>query len=450
MSDAVTEAVRRFTTRPRPLRLEGTIQTYAWGGYDFLADLAGLDRGDRQPRAELWAGAHPGGPAVVHLDDDIRVRLDELIERAAPAVLGRASLARFGPHLPYLLKVLDVRAMLSIQAHPTLEQAAAGFARENAAGVSLSAPHRNYRDPNHKPEAQVALTEFWLLYGFRPVREIRRLLEERQELAALLPLLPASVEADESDTLQRLYRHVMTMPQAGIDAMLDPLVQRLSGQFEAASPSSRSRTWDPASVFAPSASAGVSPDFWALRAAREFAPPGCARDRGILSVYLLNLVRLAPGQATFIGPGVLHAYLSGVAVEIMASSDNVLRGGLTPKHVDVPELLRILRFEPVVPRIVDGVAVSGAETEYRGAADEFVLTRMRLEPGQAMRRRSVSAEVLLVLESAVRVEAAGEALSLRRGQLALVAAGLDYALKGDVDPATVFRAAVPCDRHAGG
>jgi mannose-6-phosphate isomerase len=423
MPDQRAEAIARFASHPRPVRLEPVIQPYAWGGYEFLADLVGTTPSPGQPRAELWAGAHPGGPAVVHLDDDVHVRLDELIERAAPAVLGEASIARFGPRLPYLLKVLDVRAMLSIQAHPSIEQAAAGFARENAAGVPLAAPHRNYRDANHKPEAQVALTDFWLLYGFRPVPEIRHLLRERHELAPLLFLLPESADADEPALLQPLYRHVMTMPQREVDAMLDPLLRRLAAQVDAAPP--------------------TSPDFWALRASREFALPSGARDRGIVSIYLLNLVRLAPGQATFIGPGVLHAYLSGVAVEIMASSDNVLRGGLTPKHVDVPELLRILRFEPVAPQIVDGGAVSDAEREYRGPADEFVLTRVHLDAGRMVRRRSSSAEVLLVLEGEARVEWAGSALSLHRGQVALVPAGLDCTLAADTNSSTAFRASVP-------
>jgi mannose-6-phosphate isomerase len=411
------------------VRLTPVIQHYAWGGYEYLAHLIGAEPTPGRPSAELWAGAHAGGPAVVHLDDDVEVQLDELLERAALAVLGEASIARFGPHLPYLLKVLDVRAMLSIQAHPTLEQAADGFARENAAGVPLSAPHRNYRDANHKPEAQVALTEFWLLYGFRPLREIRTLLDERHELRPLLALVPMTAGSDESQTLQRLYRHVMTMPQAGIDAMLDPLVERLKRQFDTACPP---RSWS-----------SSSPDFWAARAAREFPLPGGARDRGIVSIYLLNLVRLTPGQATFIGPGVLHAYLSGIAVEIMASSDNVLRGGLTPKHVDVPELLRILRFESVVPNIVEGNPGFPVEHEYRGFPEEFVLGRMELGPEQAVHRRSASAEILFVLEGGANVEGSGEVLLLRRGHLALVPAGLDYTLAGRAVPATVFRAAVP-------
>jgi mannose-6-phosphate isomerase len=429
MSDRRAEAIARFAAHPRLLRLEPVIQPYAWGGHEFLADLVGIAPAVDQPCAELWAGAHPGGPAVVRLGDDVRMRLDELVDSAPEAVLGRPSLDRFGPHLPYLLKVLDVRTMLSIQAHPTLEQARAGFAREQAAGVPNSSPTRNYRDPNHKPEAQVALSEFWLLYGFRPVHAIRHLLGERRELAPLLALLPEVHAADDAAALQGLYEHVMTMPQDDVDAMLDPLIRRLAAQVDATSSGP---------LLAP-----TSPDYWALRAAREFVLPGGARDRGIVSIYLLNLVRLQPGQATFIGPGVLHAYLSGVAVEIMASSDNVLRGGLTPKHVDVPELLRILRFEPVVPQVVDGDAVSGVEREYRGPAEEFALSRLTLQPGQRARRRSASAEVLLVLEGDAVAEGPGEPLSLRRGQLALVPAGLDYQLKAEAGTATVFRAALP-------
>ena len=423
MSDQRAEAIARFAARPCPVRLEPVIQPYAWGGDEFLAELVGLTPTPGRPRAELWAGAHPGGPAVVHLDEDVRVRLDELIERAAPAVLGEASIARFGPQLPYLLKVLDVRAMLSIQAHPNIEQAAAGFARENAAGVPLSAPHRNYRDANHKPEAQVALTDFWLLYGFRPVAEIERLADERQELDVLRPAFAG--RASEYERLRILYLTLMSLPQAEVDAAVDAIVGRASaladeGRLE---PSSH--------------------EYWAARAAREFALPGGHHDRGILLIHLLNLVHLAPGQATFIGPGVLHAYLSGVAVEIMASSDNVLRGGLTPKHVDVLELQNVLTFRSDVPRVVDGTPLSALEREYRGWADEFVLTRARLDAGQAVRRRSASAEVLLVLDGQAGIGAGTETLPLGRGQLALVPAGLDYSVAGGADTATVFRAAVP-------
>lgn len=423
MSDHRAEAIARFAARPRLVRLDPVIQPYAWGGYEFLADLVGVDPTPGVPRAELWAGAHPGGPSVAHLDDDVRVRLDELVAGASEAVLGPACVRRFGPHLPYLLKVLDVRAMLSIQAHPNLEQAAAGFARENAAGVPLSAPHRNYRDANHKPEAQVALTDFWLLYGFRPAADIERLVGERRELDVLRPAFAG--RASEHERLRMLYLLLMGLPQADVDAAVEAMVGRASalatdGRLE---PSSH--------------------EYWAARAAREFALPGGHHDRGILMIPLLNLVQLAPGQATFIGPGVLHAYLSGVAVEIMASSDNVLRGGLTPKHVDVRELQNVLTFASDRPRIVDGTPTSPLEREYRGWADEFVVARLDVPPGQGARHRSTSAEILLVTEGDVLAEGSGESLRLRRGQLALAPAGLDYVVRAAGGRAAAFRAGVP-------
>jgi mannose-6-phosphate isomerase len=414
------DAVLRFVARPRPVRLEGTIQQYAWGGYEYLAGLTGVVP-DGRPRAELWAGAHPGAPSTVVIDR-VRVPLTDLIARAPEAVLGAATLARFGPELPYLLKVLDVRAMLSIQAHPTRQQAREGFAREDAAQVPRNAPNRNYRDPNHKPEAQVALTEFWLLYGFRPIDDIRDLLDARPELSALRSAVRET--ADAADALQHLYTFVMRLPQAEVDALVDPLVRRLS-------------TDDRHTPLEPS-----SPDYWVVRAAREFPLADGHRDRGILSIYLLNLVRLSPGDATFIGPGVLHAYLSGIAVEIMASSDNVLRGGLTPKHVDVTELLRILQFRSVRPQVSGGVRAAGGERRYPVPATEFELARIDLEPAADAQRTPRSAETLVVIDGDAELRGGEEHLALPRGSIVLAPCGVPYSLRSP-GGARVFRAGVP-------
>ena len=415
------DAVLRFVARPRPVRLEGKIRHYAWGGYTYLAELIGAEAADARPWAELWAGAHPAGPATAMIDR-VRVPLDELVARAPEAVLGAKCLAKFGPELPYLLKVLDVRAMLSIQAHPTREQAREGCAREDAAQIPRSAPDRSYRDANHKPEAQVALTDFWLLYGFRPIGEIRQLLDERGAGSAVRAFVEG--HAAEPERLRGLYTFLMGLSQPEVDALIGPLVQKASalaadGRLELS-----------------------SPDYWVARAAREFPLPAGHYDRGILAIYLLNLVHLRPGEGTFIGPGVLHAYLSGVAVEVMASSDNVLRGGLTPKHVDVAELLRILRFDRASPRVTAGVAASAIEREYRTPAEEFDLAGLVLEGGQRLQRVARAAETLLVTGGAAHLRAGDDELTLPRGAIALVPAGLGYTLAG-VPGATLFRASVP-------
>jgi mannose-6-phosphate isomerase len=421
--DEVDEAVEGFLAHPHAVRLDCPVQPYAWGGREFLADLLGLPAVADEPRAELWIGAHPSAPSRAVIDG-ARVALDALVARAPQALLGPAA-SRFGA-LPYLLKVLDVRAMLSIQAHPTRAQAEDGVARENAAGVPIGAAHRNYRDASHKPEAQVALTEFWLLHGFRPIDQMRAVLGARRELAEISRWLAGSESGGlpARARLERLYTRVMTMPQRDVDGLLDPLLERLMPQYEAG-------RIDPA-----------SPDFWAARAAGAFVRPGGHRDRGILSIYLLNLVRLAPGEGTFIGAGVLHAYLSGVAVEVMASSDNVLRGGLTPKHVDVPELLRILRFDPCVPVVTRGEVRSPGERVFEGPAEEFELRRLVLPPGAThVARAAAGPDTLVVLEGEVVVHGVGDTVPAPRGTAVFVPAGLHYELTTGAG-ALVFVAAV--------
>jgi mannose-6-phosphate isomerase len=418
----VEVALRRFAEAPRPVRITGAVQEYAWGGYEYLAALTGCQPDASRPRAELWLGAHPTAPATAW-PDGVGVPLDRLVSAAPAAVLGDRAVARFGPALPYLLKVLDVRTMLSIQAHPTLTQAREGFARESAAGIPLDARHRNYRDANHKPEAHVALSEFWLLCGFRRPAEIVALLAPRPGLAGLLAGAPPVDALPPAAWLERLYTHVMRLDQPSVDRALAPWL----------------------AAIAPRLAAGAlnrcDPDYWAARAAVDFARPDGRLDRGIASIYLLNLVRVPPGAGLALPAGVLHAYLAGQAVEIMASSDNVLRGGLTPKHVDVDELLRILRFEPVEARPSPGRVVAGGLREYPSSAGEFVLRSVALAPGEAQARTPDSCETLLVTAGAVDVAAAAGAERLRRGECLIVPAGQHYTVTAR-EPAVVFVAAV--------
>lgn len=371
---------------PEPVfELRGAVQHYEWGGYEFIPGLLGLPTPQQQPFAELWIGSHDKAPAIALLPEGDRP-LNQLTK------------------LPYLLKILDARQMLSIQAHPTKQQAEAGFARENAAGIPLNAPHRNYKDSNHKPEVHVALTEFWMLHGFRSPGSIAAQFLEHPELKAL----------GEPGDLRALYTAAMTLPQPEVDAILNPLLARLERE---APPKS-----DPA--------------FWALRAAANFPLPNGHRDRGIFSCFLLNLVHLQPGQGTYQPAGVLHAYLEGTNVELMANSDNVLRGGLTPKHVDVDELLRTLVFEGGEPEILKGLDISPTERVYRTEAQEFELSRIQAAPGLTHTATSQGPEAFIVLAGVADLDT----LHLRRGSIAFVQPGHTYALSGD---ATLYKAAVP-------
>ena len=296
--------------------LDGVIRPYAWGSRTAIPELLGRPPSD-QPAAELWYGAHPDDPARV-----AGTTLDQLIASDPVRMLGERVVGEFGPRLPFLLKVLAAETALSIQMHPNRAQARAGFAAEDAAGVPRDAPNRNYRDDNHKPELLCALTEFDALCGFRPVSRTLELIDAL-DVAELAP-----------------YRSALTGPdglRAAFTALLTaedrpPLVDAVVGAL----PRLAGTEW---------ADLGAA----LTRVAGDF--PG---DVGIAVALLLNFVRLAPGEAIFLAAGNVHAYLHGLGVEILANSDNVLRCGLTGKHIDVPELLEITDFTPLVePRCPD-------------------------------------------------------------------------------------------------
>ncbi len=365
--------------------LTGVVQHYAWGGMEFLPDLLEVPNISQRPYAEYWLGVHPGGPSRVSLDHGAHTGLPDLIRSDAERYLGRRTLDRFGSW-PYLLKVLDVRGMLSIQVHPTLEEARKGFDAENAAGIPLDAPHRNYKDPNHKPEVMVALSEFWLLHGFDPA--LRNVLEAVPELSGLIPVFDCT-------GLEGLYRHVMEMRQEDVDAMLRPLAERILPVYRAGEISK------------------AASDFWAARVMDEAGANLRGLDRGIFSIYFFNVVHLRPGQAIFQGAGVPHAYLEGQNVELMSNSDNVLRAGLTPKHIDIPELMRHTRFEFIDPQIMDGdpagetsVNTSGQPVtglrRYPCPVPDFSIDSLELSDGERFRFVATGPEIWLVTSGTVQ------------------------------------------------
>jgi len=412
----------------RLFKLQGVVQHYDWGGFDFIPKLLGQSHPSGRPCAELWMGSHANGPALV-LNGEYLFPLPDLIASAPREILGESVAARFENCLPYLFKVLDARKMLSIQAHPTLGQAAAGFAAEEKAGVPLNAATRNYKDRNHKPEVHVALTDFWMLHGFRPLEDIADSLETVVELRPLMPDFRERLKIAGNDPAMRalllrmLYERVMTMPQDQVDQLLNPLLRRLKKQ--------------------PTADKD-DPDFWAARAAREFPLPDGHRDRGIFSIYLLNLVRLKPGEATYQSAGTLHAYLEGVNVELMANSDNVLRGGLTPKNIDVPELLRVLNFSDGKPEIIHGKSASAVETIFPTPAAEFQLSRIQLGDKQSFRSGTRNGpDFLIVLNGAVTARCGNDSLHLKSGEIMLAPQSTSYALETTGESALVFKASIP-------
>ncbi|MFC9328367.1 mannose-6-phosphate isomerase, class I [Kitasatospora sp. NPDC057015] len=395
-------------------RLVNTVRPYAWGSVTAIPELLG-QQPTGGPQAELWMGAHPGAPSRADRGDGPRA-LDELIAADPQGELGAATVARFGTGLPFLFKVLAAGIPLSIQAHPTLEQARTGFAAEEALGIPADAPHRNYRDANHKPELICALDEFDGLCGFRRPADAARLMAAL-DVPALTPLIDLLRREPASDALREALATVLSMD--GDTAA--PIVRATADAVDKAA------AGDPQGPYAP----------YAL-IARTF--PG---DIGLLAGMLLNHVRLQPGEALYLGAGVPHGYLYGTAVELMANSDNVLRAGLTPKHIDVPELLKVVGFTPSDPDVLRPVPVPGTPGEelYPVPIDEFRLSRFRL--GDEPRRIDGRApQILLCTAGTARLTAAdGQTLDLARGESAfLPATGAHTALAGP--GATLFRATV--------
>jgi len=392
------------------LRLHGSIQHYAWGGYEYIPDLLGISNDKKEPYAELWMGTHHRGPAQLEQNGE-KLRLSEALERH-PDWLGKIG-QPFG-ELPFLFKVLDVREMLSIQAHPDKAQAIAGFKEENEAGISLDAPHRNFKDANHKPEIMVALSDFWLLHGFKTQEKLRETLKRVPEFSSLLPYL-------SKGGLYTLYKYVMELPQQQVNELLKPMKARLAGQ-----------------VFAKE-----EPEYWAQKAFATHQLEGGHCDRGIFSIFFFNLLKVEPGQGIFQGAGVPHAYLEGKNVELMANSDNVFRGGLTPKHIDVPQLLKHLIFEPVVPEVLlpQLRSENGTWAYFKSPASDFELKMLRTEEKGALSfDREEAPQVLIFMEGEITTDDTGQLF--RRGDIAFIPAGTAYRLIFS-GPSLIFNATLP-------
>ncbi|HJU46122.1 MAG TPA: mannose-6-phosphate isomerase, class I [Chitinophagaceae bacterium] len=387
-------------------RLTGQIQHYRWGGYDFIPQLLHIVNAGHQSFAEYWLGAHDNAPAqIIPGNIPLNIYLQEHLQENGAAGISK--------RLPYLLKVLDVRDMLSIQVHPSKQAAAVEFERENAGGIPLTASHRNYKDDNHKPELMVALSDFWLLHGFKPVEEIIEIIETVPEFAFMLPLL-------KEGGYKQLYSKLMQMEQEEINRILQPLLERIVAAYDC--------------DYLPK----ESPHFWAARAALTFNEPD-KTDRGIFSIYLLNLVHLDIGEAIFQDAGVLHAYLEGQNIEIMANSDNVLRGGLTPKHIDVNELMKHVTFEAVTPRVIQATDAGNGEQVFASPAPDFRLSRFVLKKEQKLAIATSSTEIYLLLEGAVTLKQGDTTLELNTGDAAVSFgnSGLEMAA---LSPAILYRA----------
>ncbi|MTE12771.1 mannose-6-phosphate isomerase, class I [Nocardia aurantiaca] len=380
--------------------LVGALRSYAWGSRTALAQLRGGPVPSAHPEAELWFGAHPADPARVQINGHSESLL-ALVNADPQHELGPVA-GEFGGRLPFLLKILAAEEPLSLQAHPSIEQARAGFARENHSGVAIDSPMRNYRDENHKPELVVALDRFEALAGFRDPRRTVQLLEalgvpELSQYAELLAAQP------DSAGLRTLFTTWIALPQGSLSMLLPKVLDGCVRYLSEARSNGKEFVAE-------------------VRTALELAEayPG---DAGVLAALLLNRITLEPGEGLFLDAGNLHAYLRGVGVEIMANSDNVLRGGLTPKHVDVPELLRVLDFEPLDLPIVEAQRVSDSVFRYHTPAPEFALSRFELAAGAEPVRAVQSGPVIaLVTRGRVKLSQGNHELIVERGHAAWISA----------------------------
>lgn len=372
-------------------RLTNQVRPYAWGARTAIPDLLGTEA-DGTPQAELWLGAHHGAPSSARSDDGSAHPLPHLISDAPHRVLGHEVAERFGARLPFLLKYLAAEQPLSLQVHPDAERARQGFAAEEHRGIPVDAPHRNYRDPHHKPELLLALEPFEALCGFREPEAARYDLRGLTcELAR--DLRGDLAHADTHTALRSALTRLLTLSEDRRERLLSDFVDEWS-TCDRRGPHGR-----------------IVPDL-----AERY--PG---DPGAIASLLLNRITLWPGQALFLPAGNLHAYLQGTAIEVMASSDNVLRAGLTGKHVDATELLEVVDFS-VLPIPYARPEFLNGRREYRPGAPEFALHE--IGPGRITAHLPGAGPcVVLVLDGQVDLVAeVGEGMTLSRGESVFVPA----------------------------
>ena len=376
-------------------RLTGQVQHYAWGGKNYIASLIGLNSAKDQPCAEWWLGAHPSAPSEIENVTGKQSLIEFLSQN--PTTLGQASRQQFGDELSYLLKILDVEKPLSIQLHPTKDQAEKGFEAENAKGVALTDGTRTYKDRNHKPEMMIALSDFWLLHGFKTKSQLLATLNTRPSLQSLAEKLG-------KQSLAEFYADVMLAEQSTLANWLLPIIEAnqqsyKNGELEL-----------------------DNPDYWVLYTMEAMAISPEKLDAGLVCFYLFNIVHLKEGEGIFQDAGIPHAYLRGQNVELMACSDNVIRGGLTPKYVDIVELLKIVDCREVTPQIISAASQNQSEFTYKTPVKDFALAQIRVEPQQHTKVNLQSAGILLVMQGELKIQEKSTALILKQGESAFITA----------------------------
>ena len=394
--------------------LKGKIQNYAWGGSEFIPNLLGATPTEYKC-AEYWLGAHANAPSVLKTEDGEQP-LNSFLNTDITDKLGNNIAEKFG-RLPFLFKVLDVNDMLSIQVHPTKVEAEKGFKLENELGIPLTAPNRNYKDDNHKPEIMVALSEFWLLHGFLPEDQLIEVLKNIPEFTPLLSIF-------EEEGYFGLYKKVMEQSDEESNQVLQPLVDRILPLYKAGKLDKS------------------SPDYWAAKTV-DSADGASILDKGIYSIYFFNILKVNKGEAVFQDAGIPHAYLEGQNMELMANSDNVLRGGLTPKHIDVPELLKHVAFEATHPNIMQGeLQDDGIERIYKSPAPDFELSQIILNNALTYKSKAKTAQIIIVIDGEAHITEGSKSLSIKKGDSVILLANSSYEISSS-SSAILYKATAP-------
>ncbi|MCK7051796.1 mannose-6-phosphate isomerase [Enterobacter roggenkampii] len=369
-------------------KLINSVQNYAWGSKTALTDLYGIANPNNLPMAELWMGAHPKSSSKIEDASGQARSLRDVIDGDKTALLGDKVAQRFG-ELPFLFKVLCADQPLSIQVHPNKQASEIGFAKENAAGIPLDAAERNYKDPNHKPELVFALTPFLAMNAFREFSEIISLL---QPVAGANNAIAHFLENPNAEALSQLFASLLNMQGEEKSHALAVLKAALESQ--------QGEPWE------------------TIRLIAQFYPD----DSGLFSPLLLNVVKLNPGEAMFLFAETPHAYLQGVALEVMANSDNVLRAGLTPKYIDIPELVANVKFvaKPAAELLTQPVK-NGAELDFPIPVEDFAFSLHDLSQTETTIAQE-SAAILFCVEGEATLHKGEQHLVLKPGESAFVAA----------------------------
>jgi mannose-6-phosphate isomerase len=369
-------------------KLINSVQNYAWGSKSALTDLYGIANPQQLPMAELWMGAHPKSSSKVQDANGSVQVLRDLIDQDKTRWLGEAVANRFG-ELPFLFKVLCADQPLSIQVHPNKQASEAGFAKENAAGIPLDAAERNYKDPNHKPELVFALTPFLAMNAFREFSEIVSLL---QPVAGAHTSIAHFLEKPDAESLSQLFASLLNMQGEEKSRALAVLSAALTSQ--------QGEPWE------------------TIRVIKQFYPD----DSGLFSPLLLNVVKLEPGEAMFLFAETPHAYLQGVALEVMANSDNVLRAGLTPKYIDIPELVANVKFTPKpAAELLTQPQKDGSTLEFPIPVEDFAFSLHDLS-SQETALAQHSAAIVFCVEGEALLSKGDERLTLKPGESAVIRA----------------------------